>query len=501
MALKAKIKYTNTDYENMRNALIRKIPAITDRWTDFNESDIGITLLELFCGVGAMLNYMLDRRVNEVYLPTMREKKHGYYFAEAVGYQFNSMVAARTILRFEIPRVLGANVIIPKYTQCKVTETSPLEVITIRDAVIPAGQLYIDVEAWQGAVTDPPLSFASPIPSPPPYILSDTNIAQGSITVRVDGKKWLEVPSLVGYSPDSEIYRVVMGPDNITTLEFGDGFEGKEPEGIVTIEYVLTSGPDGNRGSNVVNSVSDTIYDSSGNTVTISVTNTSELSGGSYPESLYHAKKQIPVEIQANSRGVTKVDIQGLVEGMPGIKQCIVLDINDYPLYSFEISYHEIRIAVVPDNEGFPGQALKDAVYSYLEDQKKYVTADIEVIDPDYVIVDIEIDIIKYRQYEDAEVLNVATDAILEFFRIAESPAEEIRLTGEADGLIFGQSIEFEQLVTEIVQTDKVSTLDFLVMTANGVSYGTGQALSDIPIGATQIALLGEITMSIAGEV
>ncbi len=167
-----------------------------------------------------------------------------------------------------------------------------------------------------------------------------------------------------------------MGVDNVITVEFGNGFEGKEPEGQVDITYILTEGPDGNRGSGVVTTLADPIYDSGGSGVVISVTNTSEMAGGAYAESLYHAKKQIPVEIQANDRGVTKIDLKGLVEGMPGIKQCQVLDINDYPLYSYEISYHEIRLAIIPDNEGFPGQALKEAVYNYLQTQKKYVTAD-----------------------------------------------------------------------------------------------------------------------------
>jgi len=500
MALKAKIKYTNTDYEEMRDALIRRIPNITDRWTDFNESDIGVALLELFCGVGAMLNYMLDRRVNEVYLPTMRERKHGIYFSEAVGYQFNSMVAARTILRFSIPRALTANVLIPKYTVCTVPKVNPISVVTMIDASIPAGQLYVDVEAWQGAITDPPLSFDTTL-NPPPYTFTDTNIAHGSIEVWVNGRKWVEVSSFVNYGEVSEVYKVSLGVDNIITVSFGDGFEGMVPEGQVDITYILTEGPDGNRGSGVVTSIADPIFDSDGNTVSLTVTNTSEMAGGSYAESLYHAKKQIPVEIQANDRGVTKVDLKGLVEGFPGVKQCQVLDINDYPLFSFTISYHEIRIAVIPDNGGYPGQALKGAIYSYLQEQKKYVTADIEITDPDYVLIDVDVEVVKFREYKDVDVITQSTSSIQEFFRLAESPAEELRLTGNIDGLIFGQDIEFEQLVAELVNLSEVSTLDSLVMTANGVNYGTGQSLSDITIERTQIALLGEITLTITGEV
>jgi len=500
MALKAKVAYTNTDYEELRDALIAKIPLITDRWTDFNESDIGIALLETFCGVGAMLNYMLDRRLNEVYLPTMRERKHGIYFAESVGYKFNSRVAARTMLRFSIPRTITANVIIPKYTRCSSPAVSPIPLVTVEDAIIPAGQLSVDIEAWQGSVIDPSLTFNTGI-DPPPYVLSDTEIAEGSIVVKVNGRNWVNVDNFINYSSESEIYTTQLNPDDTTTVFFGDGFEGKEPDGTVEIIYILTDGPDGNRGAGTVTSILDTIFDSSGETVNISVTNPSELAGGNYRESLYHAKKQIPAEVQANSRAITRLDIRALVEGYPGIKQCKVLDINDYPLYSFEISYYEIRIAVIPDNEGYPGQALKEAVYNYLVNQKKYVTADLEILDPEYVVTDITVNCVKYRDYEDYEVIQSVTEAIQEFFRVAESPAEEERLTGSVDGLVFGQDIEFEQLVAALVNLSQVSTLDSLVMTANGIDYGTGQTVSDVPIEDTEIALIGNVLITVTGEV
>jgi hypothetical protein len=48
------------DYESIRQELLAKVPQLTDRWTDFNPSDLGVVLLELFCGVGDMLSYYLD---------------------------------------------------------------------------------------------------------------------------------------------------------------------------------------------------------------------------------------------------------------------------------------------------------------------------------------------------------------------------------------------------------------------------------------------------------
>jgi hypothetical protein len=39
---RASIAYTNKDYESIRQELLAKIPQLTDRWTDFNHSDLGV---------------------------------------------------------------------------------------------------------------------------------------------------------------------------------------------------------------------------------------------------------------------------------------------------------------------------------------------------------------------------------------------------------------------------------------------------------------------------
>ena len=42
---RASIAYTNKDYESLRRELLARVPQLTDRWTDFNASDLGVVLL------------------------------------------------------------------------------------------------------------------------------------------------------------------------------------------------------------------------------------------------------------------------------------------------------------------------------------------------------------------------------------------------------------------------------------------------------------------------
>src|SRR5260370_21796412 len=48
-------------YEQLREELLRRIPVYTSEWTDHNETDPGIALLELFAYLGESLLYRLNQ--------------------------------------------------------------------------------------------------------------------------------------------------------------------------------------------------------------------------------------------------------------------------------------------------------------------------------------------------------------------------------------------------------------------------------------------------------
>ena len=48
-------------YEQLRDELLRRIPVYTREWTDHNESDPGIALLELFAYLGESVLYRFNQ--------------------------------------------------------------------------------------------------------------------------------------------------------------------------------------------------------------------------------------------------------------------------------------------------------------------------------------------------------------------------------------------------------------------------------------------------------
>ncbi len=101
---RASIGYINKDYESIRQELLAKVPQLTDRWTDFNASDLGVVLLELFCGIGDMLTYYLDAQAAEAFLPTARQRQNVINLCKLISYRLDAPVASTTTLRFSAGR-------------------------------------------------------------------------------------------------------------------------------------------------------------------------------------------------------------------------------------------------------------------------------------------------------------------------------------------------------------------------------------------------------------
>ena len=51
----------NRSYEQLKQELLRRIPVYTPEWTDHNESDPGIALLELFAYLGESVLYRFNQ--------------------------------------------------------------------------------------------------------------------------------------------------------------------------------------------------------------------------------------------------------------------------------------------------------------------------------------------------------------------------------------------------------------------------------------------------------
>ena len=146
---RASLPYTAKDYESLRRELVARIPQLTERWTDFNPTDPGMVLLELFCGVADMLFFYLDAQTAEAFLPTVRQRQNLINLCKLVGYRLDSPVAASTELRFSLPAVLDGDITIPARAVCRarLSDGTSIDFETTTAATIPRGAVTASAPA------------------------------------------------------------------------------------------------------------------------------------------------------------------------------------------------------------------------------------------------------------------------------------------------------------------------------------------------------------------
>src|SRR5690348_10949906 len=98
MATITPIDYSSRDYLALRTDLIASIPTFLPEWTQQTDSDFGIVLIELFSMVGDILNFYIDRVVNETFLSTAVRRESVLNIARMFDYTPIAMTPATVLL-------------------------------------------------------------------------------------------------------------------------------------------------------------------------------------------------------------------------------------------------------------------------------------------------------------------------------------------------------------------------------------------------------------------
>ena len=426
---RASIGMVNKDYDALRRELLARVPQLTDRWTDFNASDLGVVLLELFCGVGDMLAYYLDAQAAEAFLPTARQRQNVINLCKLIGYRLDTPVAATTTLRFRrLASALDMDLVIAAGTLCRaLLEDGVVDFETVTDLVIPRGTLEAEVGARQGERrTELLMSAGTPWQR---LALTGQAIAQGSLRVRVGSDDWSEVADFQDSDACSLHFLAETDGLDVTSISFGDGSHGAIPLAGATIEvsYLGTLGARGNLGPGLVTQVLTPIYQG-GALASLAVTNTIPATGGADRESLDQARRQAPAELRSLWKAVTKEDYKALAEGFPGVAKAQVLDTNDCPT----IRYYSLQLAIAPRGGGRPSPLLKEELSIFLE-ARKVVTVEVNLTDPVYKEIHVDAEIYTYAGEDLSLVRSRIEQALADFFAF--------------DRVAFGQAVHVSDLV------------------------------------------------------
>lgn len=306
----AKINYSNRDYSSIKTALLQKIPLITDKWTDWNESDVGMAILESFVGISDMLNFYVDTLANENFLPTARSRYSVQNLCNLIDYHLLPKQGASATATITLAQAYAFDVTIPQGFRIATSDnTNKIYYASTSAVVIPSGEITANIQLGEGERHNS--TFISDGSANQSYSINTAiQLPPGQntyVVVYVNGVLWSEEKSSLFGTTTS--YLITLDNNDNATISFGDGTNGHIPASGTSIQLIYWSGNgvEGRIGTDVLTDIQDTI---TVGTTTIEMTSTNDLasSGGYNRESIEHAKYWAPKMLKTLDRLVSLED-------------------------------------------------------------------------------------------------------------------------------------------------------------------------------------------------
>lgn len=95
------VKYTSRDYISIMNDMIEASKSLTDLWKPEATSDPGYVLLSYLASCADMLGVNTDIQANEMYAPSVQQRKNAEKIFGLLGYDLGFYTAARTEVTFK----------------------------------------------------------------------------------------------------------------------------------------------------------------------------------------------------------------------------------------------------------------------------------------------------------------------------------------------------------------------------------------------------------------
>lgn len=94
------VNYTSRDYQSMLEDFIDAVPSLTELWKPEAEADPGYILAKYVASIGEVLGINTDWLANEVYAPSVSQRKNAEKIFGLIGYELGWYTSARTEVSF-----------------------------------------------------------------------------------------------------------------------------------------------------------------------------------------------------------------------------------------------------------------------------------------------------------------------------------------------------------------------------------------------------------------
>ncbi len=394
-------------YADLVKESLARIPVYAPQWTDWNESDPGITLIELLAWLTEMQIYSLNRI----------DDRSRLKFLKLLGVpRLYPPRPAEVDLTFELKGNSAAS--IPRGALVSSLNHGTGDLVcfeTVNEVSLSPSSRTATVHAVQGMENSREFqSDGSPnlmIELDESMFLRSTETIGNMLKVWVHGVEWAYKEDLDGsgkYDP-----HFTADPED-GTITFGDGVRGKIPSnGKIIVKYRSGVGSRGNVRARAINQIQD-----DGLASIMTVMNQDAAYGGTdADEPIESAIGRARRDLKEVARAVTAADYEHLALTCPDVRLARVKALEmHHPSYNYRVPT-AVSVVIVPestDPQAKPTQTEFSLVRDLLENYRLLGT-NLFVLPPEYVKVKVETEVAKDPRYKNDSVIEAVKRKLAEF--------------------------------------------------------------------------------------
>ena len=327
-------KFTNLDFDQIKTQIkdyLRANSNFTD--FDFEGSNLSV-IIDALAYNTYISSFNSNLVVNESFLDSATLRENVVSLARNIGYVPRSKSAARASISFNVTaNSTSSSITLQPGLVCVGRSNDSDIVFSVSESIVATttvnsgiatasfGSATSPIEVLEGTFLTSQFIVDGSLEQR--FVLDNANIDSSSIVAYVGstgvlGKQYKMIDNIVGISSISDTYLIQEVQDERYELLFGDGIFGRKPENgaVITVQYIVTSGSEGNGPSNF--NFAGNFLGDNGQVITPSTIPTintiSAASNGGDIESVDSIKYFAPRLYSSQYRAVTARDYESIVQ-------------------------------------------------------------------------------------------------------------------------------------------------------------------------------------------
>ena len=454
-------KFTNLDFDQIKTSIkdyLRANSTFSD--FDFEGSNFSV-LIDTLAYNTYITAFNSNMIVNESFLDSATLRENVVSLARNIGYVPRSRTAARATISFTVSTSENTPTLtLRRGLVCVGTANDTSYTFSIPEdvtaTVIDGVATFDQISVYQGTYLTKQFTYDGSLDQR--FILNNSFIDTSTLSVYVKrtndsglGIEYAAINNILDTTSDSRIYILQEVQDEKYEIKFGDGIIGKKlgdavgSDGtIITANYIITDGEDGNGASvftfsGSIITVNNQIIDPG----TITITTNQSSQNGSSIEPIDSIKYYAPRVYSAQNRAVTSRDYEAIIKTIyPETESVAVVggEELDPP------EYGNVILSIKPKNGSYVSDFNKSRILSQL---KQYTVSGINPKIVDLKVLYVEIDSSIYYNYSQvSSVDSLKSNVLNSLTKYSES----------LDFNKFGGRFKYSKVLSVIDRTDTAIT-------------------------------------------